>query len=80
MDFTATVADRDYLRGHFLLENVVASNGMHRGHAWVNQAHEGFRYDLVLPCRVKIHARYRRYRSGPDGWTITDIKSIEVLL
>jgi hypothetical protein len=79
MEFTATVADRDYLRGHFILEDVEAANGMHRDHAWVNQAWEGFRHDLTLPCKVKIQAKYRRYRPGPNGWTICKIKSIEVM-
>ena len=78
MQFTATLADRDPLRGHYYLEDVQAENGMHRAHCWVNSQYCGMPY-LSFPCKVRIQGRYRRYRTGPDGWTIGRVDSVEVL-
>ena len=78
MIFTATLAERS-LRGHFLLQDIQAENGMHRQHCWVNQAKSSLPHDIPIPSRLRIQAQYRRYRRGPEGWTLCQIRSAEVI-
>jgi len=77
MMFEATLTDRG-LRGHFFLENISAENGMHRGHCWVNQE-QAYLGAQLIPSRLRISGKYRRYRPGSEGWTLTKIESVEVL-
>ena len=76
MIFMATLLDRSP-RGHYLLGDVEAENGMKRSHCWLNQMHESLPRDTPFNIRLKIRAQYRRYRPGPDGWTICSIRSVE---
>jgi hypothetical protein len=78
MMFEATLTERG-IRGHYFLEDISAENGMHRGHCWVNQD-QSYLGALPIPSKLRIDAKYRRYRSGDDGWTLTAIRSVEVIL
>jgi len=77
MRFSATVVDRSR-QGHFYLEDVECENGMRRSHAWVNGT-QNFLGPIPPHTRVRIEGKYRRYRPGPDGWTICGIRRVEVI-
>ena len=77
MRFEGTLTERS-IRGHFFLENVTCENGMKRSHCWVNQD-RSYLGALPIPARLRIDAKYRRYRPGPNGWTITAIQSVAVI-
>lgn len=77
MMFEATLTERG-IRGHYFLEDVSAENGMHREHCWVNQE-QAYLGALPIPSRLRIAGKYRRYRPGSEGWTLTKIESVEVI-
>jgi hypothetical protein len=77
MIFTATLADRG-LRGHFLLQDVECENGMKRQHCWLNQSYASLP-SFPIPSRIRIEGKYRRYRPGPNGWTISKVYAAEVV-
>jgi len=77
MKFEGTLTERS-IRGHFFLEDVTCENGMTRTHCWVNQ-NRSYLGALPIPARLRITGKYRRYRPGPDGWTLCRIKSVQVI-
>jgi len=77
MIFTAELTDRSK-DGHYFLEGVQCENGMHREHAWVNGTRSSLGA-LPIPAKLRIDAQYRRYRPGPDGWTLCRIRSVEIV-
>ncbi len=76
--FEATLSNRSAKGGHYFLEDVQCENGMRRAHCWVNATND-YLGPLPMPSHIKIDAKYRRYRPGRNGWTITKIRSVEVL-
>jgi|GEM_PF-3116308 len=78
MIFTAVLADRS-IRGHYLLDDIQCENGMHRSHCWLHQTTSSLPHNLPIPSKLKIDAQYRRYRRGPNGWTLCRIRSAEVV-
>lgn len=75
MIFTATLIDRS-IRGHYLLQNVQGANGMHRDHCWVQASYVRLP-PVQMPAHLEIDAKYRRYRPGADGWTITHVMAVK---
>jgi hypothetical protein len=78
MIFEATVAGQSEA-GNNILKDVQAENGMHRHHVWLDVRYRGHFSDLMTGMRVRISGKYRRYRTGPDGWTVEKIRSVEVV-
>lgn len=78
MIFTATPAGQSDTGNNILLD-VLAENGMHRNHVWLAAKYRGRFPEQMKGLRVRILGRYRRYRAGPDGWTIEKIRSVEVV-
>jgi len=74
MIFTATLTDRS-IRGHYLLQDVQCANGMHRDHCWLNASYVRLP-PMLMPSHLEIDAKYRRYRPGAVGWTITRISAV----
>jgi hypothetical protein len=79
MIFEATFAGESDA-GNNILRDVQAENGMHRHHIWLDARYRGHFSQPMKGLRVQISGRYRRYRDGPDGWTIEKIRSVEVIL
>ena len=77
MRFLATLADRG-LRGHYLLQDVECENGMCRDHCWINQSYASLPAFLV-PSRIRIEGKYRRYKPGPNVWTISKVYAAEIV-
>jgi len=77
MRFTATLAERS-VRGHYLLKDVSCENGMHRDHCWLRATCVRLP-PMQMPARLEIDGKYRRYRPGRDGWTISQIRAISVM-
>jgi hypothetical protein len=75
MIFTATLTDRS-VRGHYLLQDVQAQNGMHRDHCWLHASYVRLP-PMQMPAHLEIDAKYRRYRPGEDGWTITHVMAVK---
>jgi hypothetical protein len=75
MIFTATLTDRS-VRGHYLLQDVRAQNGMHRDHCWLHASYVRLP-PMQMPAHLEIDAKYRRYRPGEDGWTITHVMAVK---
>jgi hypothetical protein len=78
MMFLATLAGESDA-GNNILVDVQAENGMHRQHVWLSCQYRGHFSDPMKGLRVRIRGRYRRYREGPNGWTIEKIRSVEVI-
>ena len=74
MIFTAILVDRS-VRGHYFLQDVWCANGMHRDHCWLNASYVRLP-PVQLPAHLEIDAKYRRYRKGKNGWTITRVVSV----
>lgn len=74
MIFHATLVDRS-IRGHYLLKDVHAQNGMRRDHCWLNAAYVRLP-PMKMPAHLEIDAKYRRYRPGAAGWTITRVSAV----
>jgi hypothetical protein len=78
MMFTATVSGLSDT-GHHILTDVQAENGMHRGHCWLGTEYRAHLSAHMTGMRVRISGQYQRYRPGEDGWTLTKIRSVEVI-
>ena len=78
MMFEATLAGESNA-GNNILVDVQAENGMHRQHIWLDAQYRGHFSQPMKGLRVQISGRYRRYRAGPNGWTIEKIRSVEVI-
>ncbi|OPY54680.1 MAG: hypothetical protein A4E48_00259 [Methanosaeta sp. PtaU1.Bin060] len=78
MIFTATLTDRS-IRGHYFLQDVQAENGMHRDHCWLQSSYVRLP-PFQMPTRLEIDGKYRRYRPGPSGWTITRVRAVREVL
>lgn len=78
MIFVATLAGQS-ARGNQILTEVSAENGMRRDHVWLDVHYRGLFPAVMRGSRLIIRGQYRRYRDGPDGWTIWQIRSAEVV-
>lgn len=78
MLFEATVSGLSE-SGHHILTDVQAENGMKRAHCWLGAEYRGHFSCHMTGMRVRLQAQYSRYRTGPDGWTIDRIRSVEVV-
>lgn len=74
MIFHATLVDRS-VRGHYLLKDVQAQNGMRRDHCWLHAAYVRLP-PMQMPAHLELDAKYRRYRPGASGWTITRVMAV----
>lgn len=75
MIFRAILKERSP-RGHYFLEDVVADNGLRRSHCWLNASYVRLP-PTTMPISIVLDAKYRRYRPGPDGWTITRVRNVQ---
>lgn len=78
MMFEATVSGLSDT-GHHILTDVRAENGMKRHHCWLGTEYCGHLSPQMNGMRVRIDGQYTRYRTGPDGWTVDRIRSVEVI-
>lgn len=78
MIFEATVSGLSN-SGHHILTDVQAENGMKRAHCWLGTEYRAHFSNHMTGMRVRIRGHYQRYRTGPDGWTLTAIRSVEVI-
>jgi len=60
------------------LQNVQGANGMRRDHCWLQASYVRLP-PVQMPARLEIDGKYRRYRRGRDGWTITRIVAVRVV-
>lgn len=78
MFFEATVSGLSQ-SGHHILTDVQAENGMKRAHLWLGVEYRGHFGQHMTGMRVRIRAQYSRYRTGPEGWGLVNIREVEVI-